>query len=136
GNLLLNVGPDAKGRIPRASVEILEKVGRWMADNGESIYHCGEAGLEKPEWGRYTRNGQKLYAHVLESQVGAVCLGGLAGKIEKMRLLSDRGEVLPADYWNLAEYPQHAFFFLDPQTSSSYPLPDPADTVVEITLKG
>ncbi|MDR0555302.1 MAG: alpha-L-fucosidase [Treponema sp.] len=138
GNLLLNVGPDAAGRIPPSSVEILEQVGRWMADNGESIYHCGYADLEKPEWGRYTRDlrdSRTLYAHVLESQVGAVCLPGLAGKVEKLRLLRDGSEIRPSRYWNLTEYPEHAFFFLNSRSNSSHPLPDPVDTVVAITLK-
>jgi alpha-L-fucosidase len=135
GNLLLNVGPDAKGRIPLASVEILEKVGCWMADNGESIYGCGLADYEKPEWGRFTQNGKKLYAHVMEAQAGGICLSGLAGKIEKMRLLSDGSEIIPAQYWNLSEYPKDCFFFLNPQSHDNYPLPDPVNTVVEITLK-
>ena len=38
GNLLLNVGPDAKGEIPQQSVEVLEKVGDWMACYGYAIY--------------------------------------------------------------------------------------------------
>jgi alpha-L-fucosidase len=135
GNLLLNVGPDAKGRIPPASIKILEEVGRWMADNGESVYGCGISGHEKPEWGRYTQNGKKLYAHVLEEAAGGICLPGLAGKIEKMRLLSDGSEIKPARYWNLSEYPNDAFFFLNPSSGDNYPLPDPIDTVVEITLK-
>ncbi|MDR2552106.1 MAG: alpha-L-fucosidase, partial [Treponema sp.] len=135
GNLLLNVGPDARGRIPAPSVKILEQVGRWMAANGSSIYNCGASGFEKPEWGRYTRNGRKLYAHVLDSQMGAVCLPNLAGKIEKLRLLSSGSEIqMPANFWNLKEFPQHGFFFLG-QSATSYPLPDPVDTVVEITLK-
>jgi alpha-L-fucosidase len=140
GNLLLNVGPDAKGRIPRASAEILETVGRWLDDNGESIYGCGAAagygaaGLDKPEWGRFTRKGDKLYAHIYEPQAGGLCLPNLAGKIEKLRLLSDGSEIQVAKYWNLAEYAQHAFFFLNPQSSDNYPLPDPRDTVVELSL--
>jgi alpha-L-fucosidase len=74
-------------------------------------------------------------AHVLEPQTGGVCLQGLAGKIEKMRLLADGSEVKNAEYWNLTEYPEDAFFFLSPLSFDSYPLPDPVDTVVEITLK-
>jgi alpha-L-fucosidase len=135
GNLLLNVGPDAKGRIPRPSVEILEAAGRWMDDNAGSIYGCGIANLDKPEWGRFTRRGNILYAHLYEPQAGGVCLPYLAGKIEKMRLLSDGSEIRPANHWNLAEYGQHAFFFLNPQSADNYPLPNPMDTVVEITLK-
>ena len=83
GNLLLNVGPNAKGEIPEESVQILKEVGTWMKKNSRSIYHCGYAGLPKPEWGRYTRNGNLLYAHVMEEQAGAICLENMAGKIEK-----------------------------------------------------
>jgi len=133
GNLLLNVGPDAKGRIPRASVEILEEVGRWMSDNGDSIYGCGIASFGKPEWGRFTQKGKLLYAHIYESQVGGLCLPDMAGKIEKVRLLSDRSELRIVKHWTLAEYPEHAFFFMN--HGDNYPLPDPIDTVVEVTLK-
>ena len=135
GNLLLNVGPDAKGRIPRASVEILEEVGRWMNDNGNSVYGCGISSFDKPEWGRFTQKGNLLYAHIHESQAGGLCLPGMAGKIEKLRLLSDRSEIRPANHWNLQQYPEHVFFFLNPDSCDNYPLPDPADTVVEISLK-
>lgn len=135
GNLLLNVGPDAKGRIPKASVDILRSVGEWMHDNGESIYGCGASGYEKPEWGRFTQKGNKLYAHIYEPQVGGICLQNMAGKIDKLRLLADGSEVAQMDHWNLKEYPQHAFFFLHPRYADNYPLPDVRDTVVEITLK-
>jgi alpha-L-fucosidase len=134
GNLLLNVGPDARGRIPKASADILEEVGRWMADNGESIYGCGVSEFPKPEWGRFTQKGQKLYAHILEAQAGGICLPGLAGKVKKIRRLADGSEIRLADYWNLAEYREHAFFFLNGDSFDNYPLPDPADTVVEVTL--
>lgn len=135
GNLLLNVGPDAKGRIPRPSRDILEEVGRWMDENGESIYGCGAAGIVKPEWGRFTRKDGKLYAHIFEAQAGGICLQNMAGKFDKIRLLSDGSEIRQADYWNLSEYPEHAFFFLNPGSFDNYPLPNPIDTVVEITLK-
>jgi alpha-L-fucosidase len=135
GNLILNVGPDVKGRIPSASVEILEEVGRWMADNGNSIYGCGIAAFDKPEWGRFTQKGNLLYAHIYESQAGGLCLPDMAGKIEKLRLVCDGSEIQLTHFWNLQQYPEHAFFFLNPNSNDNYPLPDPVDTVVEITLK-
>ena len=55
GNLLLNVGPDARGKFPPQSVEILREIGAWMKDNSQSIYGCGKAGMEKPDNGRITR---------------------------------------------------------------------------------
>ena len=139
GNLLLNVGTDSKGRIPSASIAILEEVGKWIADNGESIYNCGAFEYSKLEQGRFTRSVKdenKIHAHTYNAQTGAVCLPHLAGRIEKLCLLSDRSEIMLCnDYWNLSEYKEHAFFFLNPQTHDSYPLPDPIDTVVEITRK-
>lgn len=46
GNMILNVGPDARGNIPEESVQILTEVGKWMKKNGESIYGCGISKLE------------------------------------------------------------------------------------------
>lgn len=135
GNLLLNVGPTAKGEIPEESVHILKEVGRWMKQNHKSIYGCGYADLPKPEWGRFTRNGSLLYAHVMEEQAGAVCLPGMAGQIEKMRLVRDQSEIKETFFWNLKEYLDNAFFFFAPNSSDCYPLPDEMDTVVEIVLK-
>ena len=37
GNMILNVGPDANGRFPAQSCEILDEIGAWMAVNSESI---------------------------------------------------------------------------------------------------
>ena len=135
GNLLLNVGPNARGEIPEESAAVLRQVGAWMAKNGASIYGCGPAGLPKPEWGRLTRRGNTLYAHVLEEQAGAVCLPGLAGRVARLRRLEDGSEIPQKEHWNLREYPEYASFFLNPSTSDSYPLPDPMDTVVELTLR-
>ena len=130
GNLLLNVGPDARGRIPDESLAILREVGGWIRKNGGSIYGCGQAGLEKPEWGRYTRNGRKLYAHVLERGVGAVRLPGLGGRIVRGRLLSDGSEIAVGQPWN-ANNSQDDAFILFPR----HRLPDELDTVVKLTLR-
>ena len=70
GNLLLNVGPDARGNIPEESIERLAEIGKWMKKNGESIYGCGKAGIEKPDFGRVTRHGNHLYFHVYEIPLG------------------------------------------------------------------
>ena len=56
GNFLLNVGPTADGRIPEASIERLESVGRWMKANSEAIY-ATDAGPfpRRLPWGRVTQ---------------------------------------------------------------------------------
>lgn len=135
GNLLLNVGPDAKGRIPAESLEILEQIGRWMKNNGKSIYGCGASLYPKPEWGWYTANGRNLYAHVLEGSIGALALAGLSGRIRKARLLSDGSEIQVIKPWNASEFPHDAFINFGPNGGCTYPLPDDTDTVAELELK-
>lgn len=134
GNLLLNVGPDAKGRIPKESLDILAEVGEWMRRNGDSIYGCGQAEFPKPEWGRYTQKGNKLYAHLLEENVGPINLLGLAGKVKRARLLADGSELFLTRPWNASMYPDDAFVNFARPEHQSYPLPDSRDTVLELEL--
>jgi len=130
GNLLLNVGPTARGEIPLPCYDILSEVGRWMHENGESIYGCGSAGLTKPEWGRFTRKGRQLFAHVLDRGIGPVNLRDLEGKVDYARLLADGSEIRLQRPWNAGEFPTDAFV-----TFPTAELPDPWDTVVALTLK-
>ena len=129
GNLLLNVGPDAKGRIPKESVVRLQQVGEWMERNSASIYGCGHAEFPKPEWGRYTQRGNFLYAHLFEKPVGAIALLGLGKKIKRARMLADGSEVDLQRPWNAGKSEDDVFFNLPGPN-----LPDPIDTVIELEL--
>jgi len=132
GNMLINVGPDARGRIPDESIEILNAVGEWMRKNSDSIYGCGFADLPKPDFGRYTRRGNKLYAHVIDNTVGPLPLFGLCPtRIESARMLSSGAELSLAGDWTTGNYAGVAFVTIGPDPV----LPDPIDTVIEITLK-
>ena len=132
GNLLLNVGPNAKGEIPEESLEILKEVGHWMKGNSESVYGCGISDFPKPEWGRYTQKGNKVYAHVMEECINAVAVDIAPERIEKARLLADGSEIRIDKPWNAKAFPTTTFFTFG---GRSFPLPDAADTVVELTLK-
>ncbi len=66
GNYLLNVGPTAKGTIPRASVGRLQQIGEWMQIYGESIYGSSASPYEQPQWGRYTQKHKSLFLHVFD----------------------------------------------------------------------
>jgi alpha-L-fucosidase len=135
GNMILNVGPDAKGRIPEKSKEILREVGDWLKFNGDSVYGCGKADYPKPEWGRFTQKGGKLYAHVFEPSVSAICLPNLGGKVSYMRRVADDVEIERTKFWTLSGHDEHCFFFPQPGRNDSYPLPDERDTVIEVLLK-
>jgi alpha-L-fucosidase len=66
GNFLLNVGPTPEGLIPRPSIQRLKAMGDWMAVNSESIYGTTASPTDKPEWGRCTAKGNKVYLHVFD----------------------------------------------------------------------
>ena len=135
GNLLLNVGPDARGNIPAESLQILAEVGRFMKLNGNSICGCGKADLAKPEWGRYTRKGSKIYAHVFEPPIGPLYLPGIAcDQVNYARLLRDGSEIRISASWMTHAYSGLTFLDTDHLTHDCL-LPDPADTVIEIDLK-
>ena len=130
GNLLLNVGPTARGEVPRESVEVLETVGQWMHANGDGVYGCTRAELPRPPWGRYTRKGETLYAHIFDGPSGPIVVENMAGKIEKARLVPDGSEVDVEPPWMMHDYPRHATINLPGST-----LPDRIDTLVALELK-
>ena len=95
GNYLLNVGPDATGRIPQPSIDLLTQVGEWMKVNGESIYGA-QAGPFKCRipWGRVTTKPDGpdtvLYLHVLDvPEDGRLLLTGLKNECLSASFLAD-----------------------------------------------
>jgi len=132
GNLLLNVGPDAKGNIPVESLKILVELGEWMSKNGESIYGCGYAGLGKPEYGRITRKGNNLYYHVMEAQIGALPLLGIKkDDIRRMWYAATGAEIKLYDSIFLHSSKDIPFVSF----GESPKLPDTPVTVVGVELK-
>lgn len=135
GNLLLNIGPDGRGNIPDESVAILGEVGRWMDKNHASVYGCGIAALDKPEWGRFTQNGKVLYAHLMYPHIGHINLKGYQDKVKKVRLLSSGTEVPWVKSWWGDHSTDNVFINIGQPTYLHYKLPDIVDTVFEIELK-
>lgn len=132
GNLLLNVGPDAKGNLTPETEQILKEIGVWMKKNSDSIYGCGVSELPKPEWGRYTKKGNKLYAHIFDRGMGPIALFGLKDKIRYARMLADGSEAPITVPWNavhshVSEIP----VFYKPEENM---LADDIDTVLELEL--
>lgn len=135
GNLLLNVGPDGRGNIPAESVRILTEVGKWMDKNSESIYGCGLAEFIKPDWGRYTRKGDVLYAHWMYPTIGHISVRGITDKTPRAFLLSTGAE-LPTEkgWWGNNE--KDIFYVnVNRPTYMTFALPDQTDTVIKIILK-
>ncbi len=99
GNLLLNVGPTARGEFDRRALDRLAGIGQWMRRHGRSIYGCTQAPDEFtcPRDCRLTYNPDtnRLYVHVLNWPYKYLHLDG---QIYKQRaayaqLLHDASEV-------------------------------------------
>ena len=97
GNLLLNVGPTARGVIQDEAVERLEATHEWMKYNSRAIYGCTAAPeeFETPDNCLLTYNPKtnRLYVHVLEWPFKTIYLPGLAGKVKYAQILSDASEL-------------------------------------------
>ncbi len=97
GNLLLNVGPTARGTFDDRALERLAGVGEWMRLHDRSITGCTQA----PEELRTPRNclltynpaSRRVYVHVLEWPLGALHLDGFAGQVAYAQLLNDASEI-------------------------------------------
>lgn len=137
GNMLLNIGPDAKGVIPEPSIDVLRDFNKWMSKNGESIYGCGYAeGLDKPEWGYYTQKDNVIYAHVFEQPIGPLALIGINEEdVKCMTLLHDGSEVRISKSWTTKAYEDILFVQFGSVDHFTYPLADEVDTVIKIELK-
>lgn len=134
GNLLLNVGPDATGRIPEPSVEILAEVGKWMTKNGESIYGCGSSDLARPEWGRLTQRDNTIYAHWMYPMIGHINLPGISDKVKSVSLVPDGAELPTSRAWWGNEQEGNFFINMARPTYHTFTLPDALDTVIRIEL--
>lgn len=93
GNLLLNVGPTARGEFEPQAVDTLAAIGRWMDQHARSIHGAGPARYAPPPDSRYTQRGDRLYLHLFAWPFRHIHLPGLAGKVRFAQFLHDGSEV-------------------------------------------
>jgi len=98
GNYLLNVGPTARGTIPRPSVTRLRQIGQWLQVNGEAIYGADPSPYPfEPGWGRITAKKGKLYLHIFAWPGKEFLLYGLHNQVKKACLLADKRKTLTCE---------------------------------------
>ncbi|NPV07466.1 MAG: alpha-L-fucosidase [Anaerolineae bacterium] len=93
GNLLLNVGPNARGEFEPKAIDRLRGIGEWTRLHGRAIYGCTASEFTPPPDCRYTQNGKRLYLHLFAWPFRHVHLDGLAGRVEYAQLLNDASEI-------------------------------------------
>jgi len=97
GNLLLNVGPTARGVFDERAELALNNMGQWMKFNSRSIYGCTQAPAEfkVPENSILTYNPKtkRLYIHLLEYPLQNFNLPDYKGKVKYAQFLHDGSEI-------------------------------------------
>lgn len=97
GNLLLNVGPTARGAFDEHADKALSEMGDWMKFNNHSIYGCTQApdGYEAPDNTLLTYNPKtkRLYIHLLDYPLQNLRLPGYLGKVNCCQFLHDASEI-------------------------------------------
>ena len=88
GNFLLNVGPQPDGRMPAASVAVLQRVGEWTRQNAEAIYGTTASPFPPLAWGECTVKPGALYFHLLDWPADNVLrIPGLRGDVRRVTML-------------------------------------------------
>lgn len=91
GNLLLNIGPMANGKIPDLSQKYFLETGKWLRQNGESIYGTTYSLIKPQAWGVTTNKPGKLFVHIFQSPLNGkinIPVKGIA--ISKVYWLSNK----------------------------------------------
>ncbi|RVT99890.1 alpha-L-fucosidase [Mucilaginibacter limnophilus] len=98
GNLILNVGPTARGEFDYRANNALDSIAHWMHANSKSIYGCTYAPAEfkAPDGTRLTYNPvtRRLYVHLLDYPDKKIKLSGFQGKVRYAQFLHDDSELI------------------------------------------
>jgi alpha-L-fucosidase len=97
GNLLLNVGPTARGVFDYRAQDRLKAMGEWMKYNNRSIYNCTEAPADfiapPNTLLTYYPVTKRLYVHLLAYPLGSLTLTRMADRVKYIQFLHDASEI-------------------------------------------
>jgi len=90
GNLLLDIGPKADGRIPPIMQERLLQIGEWLNLNGDAIYGTSASPFwpRKFEWGVCTGKNRKLFLHLFDHSIEDLIIQGIKNEIVNVKFLA------------------------------------------------
>ena len=129
-NYLLNIGPDADGRVPAPSVARLLEIGAWMRQNGAAVRGTQPSPYRHDfPWGRITTRGKTLYFHFFGKPPHFFVLHGLRTRVTGVRAFAGPGKKFPfcQTVENATKMPVLAINFAAAKETKPV-------TVVEVTL--
>ncbi|MEN0052247.1 MAG: alpha-L-fucosidase [Mucilaginibacter sp.] len=131
GNLILNVGPTARGEFDYRATNALDSLSHWMHANGNAIYNCTYAPdtYKAPDSSKltYNKTTKRLYVHLYNyPNTGKLVLPGYSGKIKYAQFLNDHSELL----YKQSENDQQDLVLTLPVKKPDYEIP-----VIELTLQ-
>ncbi|GAB4115720.1 MAG: alpha-L-fucosidase [Roseiflexaceae bacterium] len=108
GNLLMNVGPTARGQFDPRAKQALAAYAEWMQQHNRAIYGATQSAFTAPADCRFTQRGNRLYLHIFSWPFRHIHLPGFAGKVAYAQLLHDGSEIKllePGKHneWSIAE---------------------------------
>jgi len=137
GNLLLNVGPTARGAFDERADRALKGMGDWMKYNSRSIYGCTEAPAQfaVPDNSLLTYNPKtnRLYIHLLDYPITNFLLKGYGDKVKYAQFLHDASEIKigkPHGSWIKQENNENNINLILPVIKPNVEIP-----VIELFLK-
>lgn len=139
GNLLMNVGPTARGTLDHRAVTALKTYEDWIAVNGRSIYGCTASAYPAPLDCRLTQNGNRLYIHLFNWPFKHLHFDAIARKVHYAQFLHDGSEIRWMKPKNEATMSANSEFPVsDDVLIFELPVrkPDVVVPVIEVFLKG
>ena len=133
GNLLLDIGPAADGRIPVIMQDRLIGIGQWLKANGQAIYGTTAGPFPQERTAREptepwlsTAASGKLYIHIFNwPKDRTLLLPGLKNRVTSAHILTDPAQAVQAD-----PVVNGVMLKLPPIT------PDPCATVLVVEIDG
>jgi alpha-L-fucosidase len=136
GNLLMNVGPTARGTFDQRALDALAVYADWMRLHSRAIYGCTQSEYAAPADCRFTQRGRRLYLHIFSWPFRHLHLDGFAGKVAYAQLLNDASEIRllepgKHDEWSISEVSGDTLTLELPVVRPNVVVP-----VIELFLKG
>ena len=125
-NFLLNVGPMPNGKIQSEFRDTLALVGKWMSQNGSTVYGTRGNLFPAQDWGVVTAKDKNAYVHILHKnslQQPYLFIPSVTEKVNAAVLFSDKSTL------KFKQQPEGLFIYLDGVKL------DDIDTIIQLTLQ-